>query len=353
MVSYRRACVSGIGARTSIGLSAQETSTSVRAGIVLFAAHPFMVDKAGDRMVVARAPYLSEAIAGTERLAELAAPATQEALAPLAGSANSAPAIPIKVGLPGPRPGHPIERVQDFVSRFSGALAESQRVGPLTVFTTGHSAGLMALDAGCQSIETGEAELCLVGGVDSYLEPETLEWLDAEEQLHSRTNRWGFIPGEAAGFCLLASPSAAERYGLGVQGHVLAAATAMEPNRIKTDTVCIGEGLTESFGEALQPLAGSGTRVDRVICDLNGERYRADEYGFAIVRLGQYFVDPSDFLAPADVWGDVGAASGPLFVALATVGGRGGRAAARHVLAWASSESGERSAALLRMSTEG
>jgi 3-oxoacyl-[acyl-carrier-protein] synthase-1 len=84
-----------------------------------------------------------------------------------------------------------------------------------------------------------------------------------------------------------------------------------------------------------------------MICDQNGEPYRADEFGFALVRLSERFSGGSDFLAPADCWGDVGAASGPLFVALAAAAAERGYARGPYYLAWASSESGERVAALL------
>ncbi len=38
---------------------------------------------------------------------------------------------------------------------------------------------------------------------------------------------------------------------------------------------------------------------------MNGEPYRADEFGFACLRTNEAFVSASDFVAPADCWGDV------------------------------------------------
>ena len=47
-------------------------------------------------------------------------------------------------------------------------------------------------------------------------------------------------------------------------------------------------------------------------CDMNGEPYRADEYGFACLSYQGVSSSPaSDFIAPADCWGDVSAASAP------------------------------------------
>ena len=48
--------VVGAGARTTVGMSAPATAAAVRAGIAGFGEHPFMVDTAGKRMVIARAP---------------------------------------------------------------------------------------------------------------------------------------------------------------------------------------------------------------------------------------------------------------------------------------------------------
>jgi 3-oxoacyl-[acyl-carrier-protein] synthase-1 len=55
----------------------------------------------------------------------------------------------------------------------------------------------------------------------------------------------------------------------------------------------------------------------------------------------------SDFVAPADCWGDVSAASAPLCLALSVIASSKGYANGQYALLWTSSESGERGAALL------
>ena len=125
-------------------------------------------------------------------------------------------------------------------------------------------------------------------------------------------------------------------------------APAIEPNRIKTETVCIGEGLTAAFREGLAGLP-AGAQVTDVYCDMNGEPYRADEFGFAALRTKEHFESASDFIAPADCWGDVSAASAPLHVMLACASRRDKALRERPAMRslWASSETGERGAALL------
>ncbi len=341
----------GLGARTPVGLSAPMSAASVRAGISRIGEHPYMIDRTGEAMVVARASYVPDEASGVQRYVELAAPAVQEAFLPLQNTTVQLEPMPIIVGLPAQRPGLPANLVERVANHFKNMVHGVLRFSEVKTISCGHSAGLMAMQEGSQKIREGRAEFCLAGGIESYLEPETLEWLDEQEQLHSEKNKWGFIPGEAAGFCLLASARALEKYRLRTLGRILAVATAREANLIKTDSVCTGEGLTKAFRAALRSLPPQ-QKVDHVICDLNGERYRADEYGFTVARTSEHFVDATDFLAPADCWGDVGAASGPLFVNLAIAAGLREYAKGPLFLIWTSSEGGERSAALLHVSRQ-
>lgn len=343
--------VIGLGARTAVGLSAPMSAASVRAGISRIGEHPYMIDRFGEAMVVARASYLSNELSGVERFIELAAPAVLEALTLLQSTTVRVEPMPLILGLPAQRPGLPANLAEGIVNHFKNTTHGALRFSEAQTFSCGHSAGLIAIQAGSQKIREGRAEFCLAGGIESYLEPETLEWLDEEEQLHSEKIKWGFIPGEAAGFCLLASARVLEKYRLHTLGRILAATTARETNLIKTDSVCTGEGLTKAFRAVLRSLP-SNEKVAHVICDLNGERYRADEYGFTVARTSEHFVDATDFLAPADCWGDVGAASGPLFINLAIAAGLRAYAKGPLSLIWTSSESGERGAALLHVSRQ-
>ena len=121
-----------------------------------------------------------------------------------------------------------------------------------------------------------------------------------------------------------------------------------EPNQIRTKTVCVGEGLTAAFRDALAALP-AGVQITDVYCDMNGEPYRADEVGFAVLRTGESFVSASDFVAPADCWGDVSAASAPLSIMLSAIAGRKGYSNGALAFAWASSDGGDRGAAVLAL----
>ena len=334
--------VTGIGAVTALGGTAAATAAAVRGGIAGFGDHPYMIDSRGEPFVLAMAPYLEAELQGEARMIELARSAAREALQMTMQTLGDVVAI---VGLPVSRPGLRPDVTSRLAAGVKGGFLDGISVSRVHFLPNGHSAGLMAIEAGWRELREGRATFVLAGGVDSYVEPDTLEWLDECERLHIPTNGWGFIPGEAAGFCVLCFRETATSYGLPVLGTVGAVSTANEPNRIYTETVCIGKGLTAAVRHVLASLP-AGAVIDATICDQNGEAYRADECGFMLARLSEFFVSPTDFLSPADCWGDIGAASGPLFVSLASLAATKGYARGTRTLLWTSSESGERTALL-------
>jgi 3-oxoacyl-[acyl-carrier-protein] synthase-1 len=310
------------------------------------AEHPFMIDKAGNPMVVCADAVLPVATQGVERLLGLALPAAREALQP-AMRLRARPRVYVYVGLPEARPGRPEQLEGKFSERMVATLSESITIQDLDCYPLGNASGLLGLEKGMAAMAGGGSELCLVGGVDSYLEPETLEWLDGEDRLHSETTIWGSCPAEGAGFCLLASETAAGSLGLPPLAELLAAASATEGKRIYTETVCTGEGLSEAFRKTLGGLPGE-SRVSHTICDMNGEPYRGNEYGFAMLRSNRWFHEGAEFSTPADCWGDMGAACGPLFAILAAAAMGKEYNPGPRTLLWASSDGGLRAAALLQ-----
>jgi 3-oxoacyl-[acyl-carrier-protein] synthase-1 len=334
-------------------MTAAASAAAVRAGVSGFDQHPFMVDTAGNPMIVARVPYLSIDVTGWERLARLAAPAATEAVAPLASFGDKA-SIPVFVGLPPARPGRAADLRTAAERVCSDVRAAGLKVDRLAVIEAGHAAGTIAVQSAWEVVRTGASEFALAGGVDSYMEPETLEWLEAHDQVHSAgpdNNPYGFIPGEASGFVLLASARAADRYRVTPVLELSTVASARERNLIKTESVCLGEGMTALF----RLLGGDPPiyRADHLFCDMNGEPYRADEFGFAVIRAGALFADPSSFTAPADCWGDIGAASGPLFLMLADAAIRKGYSPGPVIAGFTSSESGERCGFVVRDAMNG
>ena len=337
----------GVGARTPVGLTASASAAAIRGALSVISQHPFFVDKAGEPMMMASDAILPADLDGSDRYVELARAALKQVLHPLVEHDVSVAVIPTIVGLPEQRPGRSedLERILG-----SDLTATSRELGfelQLQTISYGNSAGLMALDAAVRRIRSGEIEICLVGGVDSYIQGETLEWLDDNKQLMSGVNRSGFPPGEAAGFCLVASTSFVRKVSLEPLAGVVSVVTTLEKNRIKTDTICLGEGLTAAIRAACAPLDPAAGRVEQTWCDMNGERYRSTEYAYALMRNETLF-EKTRVGHPADCWGDVGAASGPLFACLAATAWSRGYANGSRALLWTSSECGYRAAAVLQ-----
>lgn len=337
--------VIGVGARTPVGFTAAASAAAVRAGISVIQEHPYMIDRFGAPMRVTRDAGIDVGVLGPARGVELALDPAREALAVLAATDPSPVSILLSTGeeRPGQASGHAAAVYAGLRTR----LSEVVPLGRGGFLAGGHAGGLLAMLRARDALLSGQARLCLVGGVDSYLEPETLEWLDENEQLHSEGNIYGFCPGEAAGFCLLSTLATARALRCSPLLELVSIAAAREDNRIKTETVCLGIGLGAAFRLAFEEAPDGLRPVDRIVCDMNGERYRGNEYGFAVLRNPGRFRDAADFETPADCWGDVGAASGPLYVALVTQAEARDYAKGPLSFVWASSENGSRAAALL------
>lgn len=337
----------GLGACTPVGRNVFASAAAVRAGVCGFGEHPFMVDAAGEPMRVARAPWIDASAEVSARCAALLLPAMDDALRALSPATDGSARCGLLMALPPARPGRPSNLADSLLACVSQRYPG--RFDAARVFEAGHASGHLAIEAAVQDCSSGAADACLVCGVDSALAPETLEWIEACGQLHgggADNNAWGFVPGEAAGALLLASRDFAQARCIEVWGEVAGIGIARETRLIGTGDVCLGEGLSLAFERALERLP-PGECVHNVFCDLNGEPYRADEYGFTVLRKGARFRAASDFVALADCWGDVGAAGVPLHIAIAAICHRKRYGKGRWSMVWASSESGERGAALI------
>lgn len=332
------------GARTAVGRSLPASAAAVRAGIGHFTPHPFLSDRRGRRVTVARAPWLSADLVGTARFVRLATTAAREALEGL--PTTHAP-MPVFVGLPEARAGRPENLDADIAHALRAERELGDRIGDVVSIPRGHASALVALEQACFTIERGDAEVCLVGGVDSWLEPSTVDHLLAAGRLRGPSRPWGFVPGEAAAFCVVASSRWAAEHGISSRLLVIAAASATEPAPMGSTRVCTGKGLGEVFDKTLGPVRDSGDRANRLVGDLNGEPYRVDELGFAVSRSAES-IDRLDIVTPAGCWGDVGAASGALFAGLVLAEALRTGASGKTTLAWSGSESGLRAAASFR-----
>lgn len=330
--------------RSPLGFDAPASAAAVRGAISAINVHPHFIDKTGERMCLARDAGLGVDVALALRLETLLISAIGEALKHDLPAARDMK-LSCWIGIPEPRAGLPAGLHQSL------SVSAAERFGlvpaAIKVLPRGHAAGLMAMQAAAESISKGESDVSIAAGVDSYHDPDTLEWLDQSGLLMSAANRNGFPPSEAGGACLLSSRAAANRYGLPVLGSMRAAATTLEPHPIRSTGVCIGEGLSAAINDIIARCSLPHGAISATYCDLNGERYRNEEFAYTLLRVQEAFVDAHDYLSPADCWGDVGAASGVCFASLAIAARQRGYAKGSLPLLWAGSESGYRTAVLM------
>jgi 3-oxoacyl-[acyl-carrier-protein] synthase I len=336
-------CVVGVGARTPLGLSAYPSAAAVRAGLSALSEHPFMIDKKGAPFHVA----MDRTLEGIDRLARMTALAGS-ALDEVIGDLPVTPATRVSVFLGLPAPGDHLtsRHVEQLCAALTARLAPRCQAH-LIPFAEGNAAAMVALEQAQALIGADPAALSVVGGVDSFIDPALLEPLDQASRIASGTTRWGFPPGEGAGMLAVCSPSLARQLGRRILATIAAVATAEEPNRINTRTICLGVGLSEAMRGAAAYARGP---ISRQYCDINGERYRENELAYAILRLPpSTFVNAVDYVAPADCWGHTGAATGPLLMLLAIVCHDRGASPGPWPMIWCGSENGRRGAVLLHL----
>ena len=289
----------GVGARTPLG-DAATAAAAVRAGLSGIGQHPFMLNRDALPTPAAVDAELDITHMGPERLIALAETALRDACTTL-GSARSLPQrLPVFLGLPAFRPGFPekyAQAVRTGLARLNGLPAA---IGEITILPHGHAAGLSALAAAFEHLHDFAFEVCVVGGVDSYFHADTVEWLDRNRQLAGPVSRSGFVPGEGAGFCLLASDTGLARLGLKQLAHVRAVSVGTEAKLIKTPDMCLGEGLTACVRNAVGGLRLPDERINDIYCDINGERYRNEEWGFVCLRVSEFFDDCTAYRSPAE-----------------------------------------------------
>ena len=336
--------ICGIGARTPLGFDAAASAAAVRCAISALGEHPYLLDKADEPIIVARDAGLDSRLKIASRIEDMVTSAINEAIGTTIKDIRGA-RLRCYLGLPETRPGLSSDMansVKHIVSSLLGISAEK-----ITIFEAGHAAGLMAMQAAAQVISSDEADFCVAAGVDSYYDSNCLEWLDNNGMLLSAENRNGFPPGEAAGACLLTNQFRLSRHRLPRLAEIKAANTSIEPKSIRKEDVCTGDALTAALKGVISALQLPEESITDTYCDLNGERYRNEEFTYAMLRTQLSFVDAHDYQCPSDCWGDIGAASGPLFASLAIAANKRGYAAGNFPLLWAGSESGYRTAIIL------
>jgi 3-oxoacyl-[acyl-carrier-protein] synthase-1 len=209
----------------------------------------------------------------------------------------------------------------------------------------GRAGGLMAIGQAVELIACRKAKVVLAGGLDSYRDLYVLGTMDMENRVKSGAHLDGFVPGEGAGFVLLAERDAAAAAGLMPLAGVSPATTGLELGHLYSPEPYRGDGLALTVTKLAQSSAAPAP-FEEVYSSMNGESHWAKEWGVTGIRNRAALHPGYRMHHPADCYGDVGAAAGTLMVGLGAMGIREGYRRSP-CLVYGSSDRGQRAAVAL------
>jgi 3-oxoacyl-[acyl-carrier-protein] synthase I len=180
---------------------------------------------------------------------------------------------------------------------------------------SGRAAGMEAIEFAFRYLYEAANDFFLIGGSDSYQDYSRLNPLCNDNRLNVPGSADGFVPGEAACFLLL---TRRREFALKRDGHIIALhppGMAEESGHMSSEEPYRGEGLDQAFKHAL--LNHPKPVLHSIYSSMNGENHWAKEYGVASTRNRTSFIDQVKTEHPADCYGDLGAATSPVLIALA------------------------------------
>ncbi len=358
--------VTGVGAVTPVGTTAIETAASLRAGICRFREEAIYVplalarggagaptdsdDDAGGGIVASAVVSLPPSSSGPARIAALALRAVQDLLRDRDRDRDETTGA---IGDDAGRTGWFLALPDEDAVTASWTLARSlgpallDRLGPrsasiIATRAQGGAGSLAVLADAAAAIRRGSIARAVVVGVDSFIDRDRLASLDRDLRIKSGRASAGMIPGEAATALLLESAAHAAQRGARVLAILAEVGEGTEPQPLTGERESSGRGLTLALRAAL---TGGASHAPRwVLCNLNGEAYRAVEWGTVGVRLARELGAGLRLWHPADCLGEIGAAIGGVLIAQAIAGFARGYAPAPEALLWAGSDGGARAA---------
>jgi 3-oxoacyl-[acyl-carrier-protein] synthase-1 len=206
---------------------------------------------------------------------------------------------------------------QELLSTFGDILLEvvGLPVQSLHTIPADHVGAAVALDRARSLLDTNAADRAVILGIDSLADAHSVQWLAKTDRLKTGDRPNGLAPGEAGACVLLEPMSAAMERGVAAEAFIRDwfVSTVEAPSSGRPVHY---EGRARA--DAIMPLLTPDHPFNGdIYSDLNGEDWRAHEFGNAVVRLRQVITDEATWNFPATSTGDTGAASGVVALCLA------------------------------------
>ena len=307
------------GAVTPIGTSAWQSAASWVGGQRRFrkTVHPQV---AASPLTTAECREVSAGLAGRARLAALLRVAMLDMMDPAPAAGASAVPHPahaqVLLSLPqglGPEDATLLwqECCVDLPANWQW-LGNAQCIAAAGSNATGFT---LLQTAQRQSAQNPDLALLLLAGVDSLVDVFSLNTAYKAGTLLTDGHTEGFIPGEAAACVLLGRATdtrASDERALFVHPVAVTQAAA---TRWPAATLPDGAATAAALSTSLRAAGMQAEHLSHVLCDMDGSEWRAVEQSHARIRALELM--PPTVWEPAGGLGQVGAATVPLYLALA------------------------------------
>ncbi|WP_437755930.1 hypothetical protein [Sorangium sp. So ce1389] len=341
------------GVACSVGLSTPAACAAIRASIDSFAETQF-VDGLGQPIIGAAIPAGAlalpgeadgYAVGGDERLSRMLVLAAAECLDRSDG-VDVARTCLVVLGAEDTRPGSSQDAPRRRAAALEGALGTRFHAESRAIHAG--SPGLIdALARARELLASPSIQAVLVAGVDSFLDAAEIHEALSDGRLLTRGSAGGFIPGEAAA-CVLVARSAEGGARRAPALSIAGLGAAYEPQMLDARQRSRGVGLSRAIRQALEEAGVPAEAVHARYADVSGEPYFFEEASYAWTRVLRGPSPPGHKLfTPVTRVGHVGAAMGPLILALLLDDARKGWAAGANTLVHLSSSGAPRGALLV------
>jgi 3-oxoacyl-[acyl-carrier-protein] synthase I len=306
--------VRAAGLCCAVGYRLPAASMAIRAGVDHFQSGHFKTGR-GEGIVVARLP--DDKLWGAPRLGRWLEWALRDCLQAVAGELDPQRLAVIWLAPQAQSSGIEPTAYDDAYTQAVQALGctfhASSGVLPL-----GRAGLVLALRQAAKLLQLHGLHGVVLAGVDSLLDPATLNTLLEEERLLVTGNADGFTPGEAAAAVLLQLDGAGQatagthaRNGVRLVGY----GHGQEPGRADGSTPSRAQGLTQALRQALNSAGQSYEALAFRCSDQNGESFYSREAAHAFTRIAPVGGNKLHLITMADCIGEVGAATGPAMLA--------------------------------------
>jgi len=337
-----RLAIVQIGMVSSIGADVKTSCASARAGLSRPSQLPYIVvgpDGDASQATGHQADHLTKGFRGDGRLIRLLARALDDLSANVAREVWP-PTIDVYVAMPASFRDDPdrdvegssspwesdqtkppdLARGRSIAEKAMAAAAIPSSIRSLAVITQGQASVGVTLETAALSFQNRQGRLALILAADAPVDLERVASLDARGRLKGPSVPAGAGPGEIGACMLVAGHDMAISQRVRTIGQILQPQTLDSSASFNADTAPDGRATSTLAGAVLRLLPACGFEQDAwCIVDLNGEAYRAREWGTAMIHMNQSgpLVDTTTIWLPAMHFGESGAASGLAATALA------------------------------------